>query len=174
MYWDYKHWVKKEKQRALGQSESEVIVLLLLLVIISGCSADASGWLSVVQQVQNVIHEVVLVRIFLVVKSCFKGLLKDGNNVGAICGRYEFKWALNLLNKLVATVHSLLLHINLVGNDNAGNVRALISHLRVPSTKILVSHLAGHVEYHYCNVSAEIVSWMQFIEWFLPGRVPDV
>ena len=103
-------------------------------------------------------------RIFLIVESCLKGLLKDSDDVGAVSSRYELKWALYLLNKLVATMHSLLLHINLVGNDDAGDVRALVSHLRVPSAKILVSDLSSHVEHHYRYMSSEIVCGMKFIE----------
>jgi hypothetical protein len=64
-------------------SESEVIFLLLFFMIRSG-GAYASGWLGVVKQVQDVIHEVILMRVLLVVKPCLEGLLKDSHYVGAV------------------------------------------------------------------------------------------
>ena len=71
--------------------------------------------------------------ILFVVQSCLKSLLEDGNDVGTICSRYEFKRALNFFDKLVATMDCLFLHINLVGDDDTGDVGALVSHLTVPS-----------------------------------------
>jgi len=73
----------KMTMRSNRLSESEVILLLLLLMIRGG-SAYASRWLGVVEQVQDVIHEVILMRVLLVVEPRLKGLLKDSHYVGAI------------------------------------------------------------------------------------------
>ena len=69
--------------KSIRLSESEVIFLLLLLVTRGG-SAYTSRWLGVVEQVQDVIHEVILMWVLLVVKPRLKGLLKDSHYVGAV------------------------------------------------------------------------------------------
>ena len=66
------------------ESESEVIVLLLLLS--RSTTSYTSGWLGIVEQVQNIVHKVVLMWILLVVKASFQGLLEDCYNVGAVGG----------------------------------------------------------------------------------------
>ena len=57
---------------SLVLSEREVIILLLFLFLVSrscttASSSYASSWLRVIEQVQNIIHKIVLVRVLFVV-----------------------------------------------------------------------------------------------------------
>ena len=101
-------------------------------------------------------------------------MLEDGDDVGAVRGRYELKRAIDLFKEFVAAVDCLLLHVDLVGDADAGDVRALVAHLRVPVPQIGVGHLARHVENHDADVRAEVVRRVQLIERFLTRCVPDI
>lgn len=53
-------------------------------------------------------------------------------------------------------------------------MRALIPHLSEPVAQICVSDLASDIKDHDADVGAEVVRWVQFIERFLTGCVPNV
>jgi len=142
-------------------SERKIVVLLLFLL---GRSSDPPRWLRVVQQVQNIVHKVVLVRVLLVVEPRLERLLKDGHNVGAVRCGHKLKWTVNFFYKLVASVGRLLLQIHFVGDHDAGDVWTLVAHLRIPIPQVRVSHLARHVEHHNTDVSAEVICRVQLIE----------
>ena len=134
----------------------------------------ATRGLGVVKQVENVIHEVILVRVLLVVQARLQSLLEDGYHVRSICCRNKLQRAINLFAELVAAVNSLFLHVNFVGDADAGDVGALVAHLCVPSPQVLVGHLACYVEHHDTHVRAEVVCRVQFVEGLLSRRVPNV
>ena len=154
-------------------SESKIIILLLLL---GGCCSTTYTLcgLRVVKQVQNIVHKVILMRVFLVVKSSFQCLLEDRYDISAISSRDEFKGALDFLEELVATVDGLLLQVNLICNADAGDMGALIPHLGVPVAQIGVGHFARHVEDHDAYVGTEVVRRVQLIERLLTSSVPNV
>ena len=68
-------------------SESEVIILLLFFTSCSSTTSttDSPCWLCIIQQVENVVHEVIFMRVLLVLQASFKGLLEDSDDVCAIC-----------------------------------------------------------------------------------------
>ena len=157
-------------------SECEVIVLLFLLFVSSrSCTSSyASCWLRIVEQVQNIIHKIVFVWILFVVKSLFKRLLKDGDDVCAIGCRDKFQRAIDFFKELVAAIDSLFLQINFVRDADAGNMWALIAHFSIPVSQIGIGNLSCHIEYQNANVRAKVVSRVQFIERLLSSSVPNV
>ena len=157
-------------------SECEVIVLLFLLFVSSrSCASSyASCWLSIVEQVQNIIHKIVFMWVLFVVKTLFKRLLKDGDDVCAIGCWDKFQRAINLFKELVAAVNSLFLQIYFVRDADAGNMWALIAHFCVPVPQIGIGNLSCHIKYQNANVRAKVVSRVQFIERLLSSSVPNV
>ena len=170
---DYEdHFIAKKSS---SLSECEVIVLLFLFVTSRSCTSTyASSWLRIIEQVQNIIHKIVLMWVLFVVESWFKRLLKDGDDICAIGCWDKFQRAINLFKELVAAIDSLFLQIYFVCDADARNVRALIAHFSVPVSQIGIGHFSCHIEYQNANVRAKVVSRMQFIERLLTGRVPNV
>jgi hypothetical protein len=139
-----------------------------------GWSTNSSGGLGIVKKIQDVIHEVILVWIFLVVKPCLESLLKYCNYISAVGCWHELKGALNFFAELISPIRCLLLHIDFVGNADAGNVWALIPHFSVPCPQVLVCYLTSHIKHHNANVCAKVVRWVQLVEWLLTSGVPYV
>ena len=130
--------------------------------------------LRVVQQVENIVHEIILMWIELVMQASFQTLLEDGDHIRAIGCRYELQRAANLFKELVSAIDGLLLQVDLVSNADAGNVRALVSHLSVPVAQISIGDLACDVENHDAYVGAEVVRRVKLIERLLTCSIPDV
>jgi len=89
------------------KSERKVVVLLFFFCASSSRSRAgtyAPHGLRIIKQIQNIVHEVVLVRVLLVVEASLESLLEDGYDVCAIGRRHKLKWALNFLEKLVASI----------------------------------------------------------------------
>ena len=70
---------------SLGEHYLSEVVIVVLLLFFSGC-ANASRGLSIIEQVENIIHEIIFVRVLLVMQTGLKSLLKDGDDVSAISG----------------------------------------------------------------------------------------
>ena len=113
-------------------------------------------------------------RILFVVKSLFKRLLKDGDNICAISRWDEFQRAINLFKELVAAIDGLLLQIYFICDADARYVRALIAHFSVPVSQIGIGYFSCHIKYQNANVRAKVVSRVQFIKRLLTGSVPNV
>ena len=158
-------------------SKGKVVVLLLLFV--PGCATAATTpypprRFGVVEEVKNIVHEVVLMRILLVLQTCFEGLLENGHHIRTIRCRHEFKRTIDLFTELVPAIDCLLLQVDLVRNDDAGDVLALVPHLSIPVAKVRVCDLAGHIKHHDAYVGPEVVGRMQLVERLLACRVPDI
>ena len=142
------------------------------------CCGSSSSYspcgLRVIQQVQDIVHEVVFVRILLVLEASLESLLEDRHDVCSISCRYELKRALDLFEEFVAAMNCLFLQIYLVGNADAGDVGALVSHLRVPVPQVCVGDFARHVENHDADVRTEVVGGVKLVEGLLAGRIPDI
>ncbi len=130
--------------------------------------------LVVLEQLHDLIHEVVFVWILLVLNSHVEGLLEDLDNVRSVRGAHKVKRHLQIFHKLVLSLRSSLVNIDLIGNNNARNMRAVVPHLFVPMLQILISDAPIRVKDEDSNMGAEEVRGMQLIEGFLPSRVPHV
>ena len=163
------------KSWLLSEGEFVIILLFLLCVTSRSCTtAYASCWFRIVKQVQNIIHKIIFMWVLFVVKTLFKCLLKDGDDVCAIGCWDKFQRAINLFKELVAAIDSLFLQIYFVCDADARNMWALIAHFCVPVPQIGIGNLSCHIKYQNANVRAKVVSRVQFIERLLSSSVPNV
>ena len=113
-------------------------------------------------------------RVFLIVGTHLKRLLENGYDVRAICGANKVKRTADFFNEFVPARRYLLVHINFVGDDDAGNMRAVTAHLLVPVFQIGVGNLSLRVEHQNAHVRTEVISRMQFVERLLTRSIPDI
>ena len=119
---------------------------------------------SVFEEVNDVLHEVVVVRVFLVFDRHIECVSKDLHHVGAVSRRHEIEGNAQVFHEFVLALCGPLVDVDFIGYDNAGDVGTMMSHLLVPALQILISHLSRGVEHQYSCMSPEVIRWMQFIE----------
>ena len=128
----------------------------------------------VFEEVEALIEEVVLVGVFLIVGTHLKRLLENGYNIGAVRGANKVKRTADFFNEFVPARRHLLVHINFVGDHDAGNMGAVTAHLLVPVFQIGVRNLPLSIEHQNAHMRAEIISRMKLVERFLSGGIPDI
>jgi hypothetical protein len=102
-------------------------------------------------------------------------LAEDGDDVGSVGSTHKFKGALDVFDKLVLAVgDGLGVQIDLVGDDHARNVGAVVAQFLVPVLEILIGDLARGVEDQDANVRAIVIRRVQLIERLLSRSVPNV
>lgn len=126
------------------------------------------------EQIKHFTHEVVLMRIRLIVHGQIESPLKHGNNISAISSRYKVKFTSNLLNELILACSGLFVHVYFVGDHHAGNVGALYTHLFVPTLQILIGDLAARIEDKDHGVCTKVIRWVQLVKGFLSCGIPNV
>lgn len=68
----------------------------------------------------------------------------------------------------------VVVHIDLIGHEHAGDVGTVLPQLLVPVGQVLVCDLPRHVEYKYAAVRPVVVRGVHPVEGFLTSCVPEV
>ena len=126
------------------------------------------------QQIHDIGHEVVLWRVLFVIYGHVEGVSKNLNHIGAVGGRHEVKWHLQVFYVLVGPLRGPRIQIYFVRYYHAGDVRAIIPHLCIPYFQVVVGDFPSCVENHYAGVGPVVITGVQLIERLLARSVPDV
>ena len=135
---------------------------------------DASLWIRLLQQVKHVVHEVVLVRIFLVFYCHIQRIFKYLYNISPISSGNEVERNSELFHELILPLRGSLINIDLICNDDARNGRTMVPHLLVPVLQVLVGNPSVGVKNQNAAVGTEVVRGVQLVEGLLACGVPDV
>ena len=126
------------------------------------------------KQIQNVVREVVLMRVKFVMQSLLKRLLEKANDVCSVRCGHELKWASNFVDKYILSFDRIFIKVYLVRYAEHRDVRAVDPKLFIPILEILIGDLAVHIKDHHTYMRSKVVRAVQFIKRFLPRGVPDV
>ena len=126
------------------------------------------------QQVHDLFHEIIFVRVFFVFHGHIQCLSENSYNICSISCADKIERYIQIFYKLVFSLSRSLVNINFVCDHNTGNVRALLAHLFIPALQILISHFTTCIENKNCCVGTKVITWMKFIEWFLTCCVPNI
>lgn len=96
----------------------------------------------VLQQVHHVLHEVLVIRIFLVFYCHVQGVSEDRDHVRSISSRHKLEGNAQILHELVFPLGGSFVNVNLIGDHDAGNAGAEGPHLFVPSLQVLVGNFS--------------------------------
>ena len=66
------------------------------------------------------------------------------------------------------------MEVDFVRDADARDMRALVSHLSVPISKIRVGHLSRDIEYHDTDMGAKVVRRVQLVKRLLASRIPNI
>ena len=113
-------------------------------------------------------------RVLLIVGTHLKRLLENGYDIRTIRRAHKVKRTSNFFNKFVPARRDLLIHINFVGDHDAGNMGAVTAHLLVPVFQIGVGDLSLRVEHEDADHCTEVISRVQLVEGLLACCIPDI
>lgn len=130
--------------------------------------------LSILKKVLNLLEEVFTIWVILVLDCHVEGLSEDGNHIGAIGSWHKIERDSQIFHKFVFALSCSLINVYLICDDNARDVRSMMSHFLVPALQVLVGYLAGGVKNKDGCWGSEIVRGMELVEGLLAGSVPYI